>query len=255
MGQNTLATNQMTQFAVVMFGSIVSAVAVSTFVIMSLLGGPMTSAMTAQNNNVQSGVSANMCLDTSAPAHEEEAAPAAADAKSAGGFGVSAPVRLASRGYLMGGISGSFNTTNHNTTTTTTTNTFNNTTTKTNVIIKDNGNSYSASWNNGNTAVFAPTTNTSTTTNTSQNNGNSNTQNDNSNQGNNYSNNQSSTTNTSNTSNTVSTVIQDNGNTNNQNNGNTAVNVSDNGNTNNQDNNSNQNNDNSSNHHNDGGLL
>lgn len=199
--------NQMVKFAIVMVGSVVTAVAVSTAIIMSLLGGPAADALTTQNNNTQSGTSVGVCVDpTAAPAES-------ADATDTEGTNLLLTPQ-AKGGYvrplLAGGIHGSFNTTNSNSTTTITTNTFNNTTT----TIRDNGNSYSASWNNGNTAVYAPTT--TTTTNTSQNNGNTNNQNN--------GNSTSATSTTTTTTNTTNTTIQDNGNTNNQNNGNTTEN-------------------------------
>jgi hypothetical protein len=178
MNQSTIgASNQMTQFAIVMFGSIVSSVAASTVIIMSLLGGPLAGALTTQNNSTQTGASADMCIMAPADAADEtDVTPAKVEAT--GGSSYSGlPFAVTSRGYLTGSVSGSFNTTNNNTTTTHTTNTFTNTETRTIVTIRDNGNSYSASWNNGNTAVYAPTTNTSTVTNTSQNNGNTNNQN------------------------------------------------------------------------------
>lgn len=246
MGQNTVGANsQMTQFAVVMFGSIVSSVAVSTLIIMSLMGGPAAGALQTQSNTTQSGVSANMCFADPAEVADEEAVDVASAGVGGGAF-VGSPAKLAGKGYLLGNVSGSFNTTNHSSTTTSTTNTFTNTDTRTTTIvsIRDNGNSYSASWNNGNTI------NSGNSNHQAWNNGND--YSDNRNQGNDNSNHQSSTT-TNTTTNTTVTV-RDNGNTNNQtwnqnnnstnNSGNTNVNVSDNGNTNNQNNNNtnNQNN-------------
>lgn len=167
--------NQLIKFAVVMFGSVVTAVALSTVIIMSLLGGPSASALTTQNNNTQSGVGVGVCVDPSGAV--SESAPETDAVDSDGTNLLMTP--QAKGGYmrpLLGGsISGSFNTTNSNSTVTTTTY---NTTTWT---IRDNGNTNSASWNNGNTATYAPVTNT--TTNTSQNNGNQ----DNDNNGNTYS--------------------------------------------------------------------
>lgn len=212
MGPNTttLHDNQMMKFAIVMAGSVITAVTVSVAIIMSLMGGPNANALTTQNNNAQTGASVGVCVDPNA-------APTAAQGEDAQGSDAKTNLLLTpqakggySRPLLANSISGSFNTTNSNSTTTITTNTFNTTTT----TIKDNGNSYSANWNNGNTAVYAPTTNT--TTNTSQNNGNTNNQNN--------GNSTSATSTTTTTTNTTNTTIQDNGNTNNQNNGNTTEN-------------------------------
>ncbi len=200
--------NQMLKFAVVMVASVATAVTASTLIIMSLLGGPSANAMTTQNNNTQSGVSASMCVDPSlaTAANPSDVASAGASDASVSPLMVAKTASVYVRPLLAGGVSGSFNTTNSNTTTTTTT--FNTTTT----TIRDNGNSYSASWNNGNTAVFAPTTNTS------QNNGNTNNQNN----GNSSAN--TSTVNTTTNTTTTTNTSQNNGNTNNQNNGNTTEN-------------------------------
>ncbi|MGB4761816.1 MAG: hypothetical protein WBP12_00500 [Candidatus Saccharimonas sp.] len=212
MGSNTatLQDNQMVKFAIVMAGSVITAVTVSVAIIMSLMGGPNANALTTQNNNAQMGAGVGVCVDPNAApeATESEAVKEGEGQKNL----LLTPQAKAGyvRPLLAHSISGSFNTTNSNSTTTITTNTFNNTTT----TIKDNGNSYSASWNNGNTAVYAPTT--TTTTNTSQNNGNTNNQNNG---------NSSTTSNTvKTTTNTTTTTVQDNGNTNNQNNGNTTEN-------------------------------
>lgn len=201
----------MVMFAVVMFGSIITAVTLSTVIIMSLMGGSPANALTTQNNNTQSGVA--VCVDPTATPVAADAASAGVqdgDVVATGGTGTTGLWKLP----VYGNISGSFNTTNHNSTSTsTTTNTTSHTT---NVNIHDNGNSYSANWNNGNsysanwnngnTNTYAPTNNTSNTTVTSQNNGNTNNQNN----GNSATNTTNNTANTSNTSNTTNVNVSDN---------------------------------------------
>lgn len=231
---SNLQDNQMFKFALVIFVSVVTAVSVSTAIIMSLLGGPSANAMTTQNNNTQSGV--GLCVDTSA---DSAVAPAPVSEAAATSEGTASASPLLSPKATLGyvkplmaySISGSFNTTNSNSTSTITTTTNTNTYNTTTWTVKDNGNSYTANWNNGNSysanwnngntnnqnngnsseTTSTVNTTTNTTTNTSQNNGNTNNQNNGNTTENNPTTNTSTTTNTS----------QNNGNQDNDNNGNT----------------------------------
>lgn len=188
MNAPTYQRNQTMQFAIVMFGSIVAAVVLSTVIIMSLMRGELASALTS---NVNSTSAQNVCVDPTATATAEESEESVA----------TNPASLTSTWLPAGSISGSFNVSTTTTNTETTNIYTDNSKVITKTIIKDNGNTY----------TFAPVDNTTIV----RDNGNTYEDNDT----NVNTNTNTSTTNTS----VVTTTIQDNGNTNNQNNGNTSV--------------------------------
>jgi hypothetical protein len=153
---------QIAILAAAMFGSIVAAVLVSTFIIMSLMQGQMASALNAYTKNeapsTVQAASTGVCsvAPESASAPDEQAAVWVGNGGSGGGaVHVSAAKKPLALASWSGGISGSFNSTNtsHTSVSNTTHNTETNNYTKTIVNDSFNKGSFNNPVDNSNNSV------------------------------------------------------------------------------------------------------